>query len=581
MDRSLDDARENLAQVTNPSYSEAGHRSAQLSVTERPHLRARGLTESAASRPNVVPGESFKLAPPPRKSQPVPRSAPVSPRVVIRRASQPLLASPPSGPLPLPPVLDKPFDDPDSEIFTGSAESGSSFALGSSPLFYNRRINSQDWSPKNREDLPEDAIQFATFNDGDSDLELPVDVYKATSRSRTRTVKKALSQQSLRRPHAPPTTPAPSPATPTPPLTPSSEKSVKKQRSFHHPKVPLPPIPTGLWNPTSPATSSQSPEFAVDSKEHKRASALSGSSRKRLFSTSALRRPSTPSSNLNASIEDDNRSLFSLKSESEHRGVAVSVRSVLHEETGPTDRPSTSSGQEYKPQHILSPADMYIIEASMSSSTLPPPPDPTECEGTRRRGLSSASIRTANTDDGNSSTLSPGNASIRSHRSGPTRARTPSMRSSTSAHLSRHQTRPSQSLEDLLDRAPSPQPPMVSLPPPPRPKRGPTSSFSSTSSTSISGVDQAMPLAPPPPRRGAPGHPSSIEKALHRRSIMRKPSFLEIDDTDIEDDGSEDDDDLQELGSATHVRQFQQRINDGTVSSSFLDLARESFDTIR
>jgi len=53
----------------------------------------------------------------------------------------------------------------------------------------------------------------------------------------------------------------------------------------------------------------------------------------------------------------------------------------------------------------------------------------------------------------------------------------------------------------------------------------------------------------------------SVEKALHRRSIARKPSFL-----DINDDTDEDDSD---------------GLQDGSMHGSFLDLARESFDSVR
>jgi hypothetical protein len=52
----------------------------------------------------------------------------------------------------------------------------------------------------------------------------------------------------------------------------------------------------------------------------------------------------------------------------------------------------------------------------------------------------------------------------------------------------------------------------------------------------------------------------TVEKSLHRRSILRKPSFLDIGDDSDQATESE----VDEL-----------------VTGSFLDLARESFDTIR
>ncbi|KAH8835483.1 hypothetical protein DL96DRAFT_1574432 [Flagelloscypha sp. PMI_526] len=592
---SLDDAWESLAQAVNGSHASAakGNGVEDIPKRDRQQMRARGLTESSAGRPGYVAGEMFIR--PAQTNQPVPRSAPVSPKVIVRQASQPRLATQPTIPLPIPPPLDRPFDDPDSEIFTGHSHSPSSsnFSLGSSTLFYNRRIDLQDWSPRFKNEQTDDRIEFASFRTGDSDQDddFPSTMYRTPTHSPARTLKKALSHQSLRKPPAP-LTPNPSSASSTPPLTPSSEKSIKKQRSFHHPKIPLPPLPSALRTQSSSAghAFAQSPDLQSDLKDSKRSSALSSSSRKRLFSGSGLRRPSTASSVLAHSTEDDARSILSMQSDVDHhRTAAPSIKSVLRDDVGSPDRPATSSGissaADYTPQRILSPADMYIIEASMSSESSPTQSPTEQRLGPRPRGLSSSSSRTTLTEGGNisySTSLAPSNASVRSHRSAGAVGRVPS---NASLNPTRHVSRPSQSLEDLVDRhdrIPSPPPQLISLPPPPRPRRSTTSSFSSTRSTSgmstvstaSSGqttVDRYMPLSPPPPSaRTNRGPPSSMEKALHRRSIMRKPSFLEIDDTDVDDDESDAEVLTSKMKSAVQP-----------ISSSFLDLARESFDTVR
>lgn len=52
-----------------------------------------------------------------------------------------------------------------------------------------------------------------------------------------------------------------------------------------------------------------------------------------------------------------------------------------------------------------------------------------------------------------------------------------------------------------------------------------------------------------------------MEKIIHRRSIMRKPSFLDIDD--------ESEDEVTAIPPGSDI------------GDSFIDFARESFDTIR
>ncbi|GJE85850.1 hypothetical protein PsYK624_019290 [Phanerochaete sordida] len=164
------------------------------------------------------------------------------------------------------------------------------------------------------------------------------------------------------------------------------------------------------------------------------------------------------------------------------------------------------------------------------------------------------------------------------------------------------------------EQPPSPLHATTALPPPPRPRqtRGHVREDSAlTQASHRQSVVPLHPLSPPPMRRknsrattiaedepepaGAaagpaspPRPPSAFEqKALRRRSVMRKPSFLEIDD-----DGEEDDADLdfaREACGGAAVRAGLADIDERRtladepeeMESSFLDLDRSSFDTVR
>ena len=90
---------------------------------------------------------------------------------------------------------------------------------------------------------------------------------------------------------------------------------------------------------------------------------------------------------------------------------------------------------------------------------------------------------------------------------------------------------------------------MTSLPPPPRPRQ--RSQFTYPPDRSNPAPSFSSSVAKPSRSK------STIEKGIHRHSIMKKPSFLEIDDDDTDSDN-----DLFSGEAATE---------------SFLDLARESF----
>jgi len=95
----------------------------------------------------------------------------------------------------------------------------------------------------------------------------------------------------------------------------------------------------------------------------------------------------------------------------------------------------------------------------------------------------------------------------------------------------------------------SPADSMTSLPPPPRPRQRSQLTYPPERSNPAPSFSSSVAK----PSRSK----STIEKGIHRRSIMKKPSFLEIDDSDTDPDS-----DLFSGEAATE---------------SFLDLARESF----
>lgn len=184
-------------------------------------------------------------------------------------------------------------------------------------------------------------------------------------------------------------------------------KPPKKQRSFHHPRIPLPPLPhlrQSHHSAGSPPVS-QSSHYHADSTtstitDNRRGStptmtfpsfsslsistnpsekSLDKSSsspgrphtpvRKRLFSGSSLRR--TPSSQAHTPSEEDTRSVLSLTLEDGRPGGMYahqlspndSVASFWEDGEGNTIAVLPKPQTEYVPQQIMSPADMLALEA--------------------------------------------------------------------------------------------------------------------------------------------------------------------------------------------------------------------------
>ncbi|KAI6047963.1 hypothetical protein EDC04DRAFT_2620756 [Pisolithus marmoratus] len=134
----------------------------------------------------------------------------------------------------------------------------------------------------------------------------------------------------------------------------------RKHRSFHQAPRPL---HSALPHPSSctPATLTSAP----GSPDARRGipSSPPVSVRKRLFSGSSPRRPST------ATTEDDLRSVFSLPSEKELNHGSISLHSILLNDADSEVLPSgtpTTPATDYA-QQIMSPAEMFAVEAKVQS----------------------------------------------------------------------------------------------------------------------------------------------------------------------------------------------------------------------
>lgn len=554
----------------------------------RPVMRARGMTDLGSSQqpPNFFRNDmvAAKLDKPERRSSP--------PRVLIRepsvsRIGQPL-SPPPSHDLPPPPPIEPHHidDDDDSDILilpevsTGSASS-SSLSFASTVSSNLDILINQPYNPRQKEKrITPDRSFFSSgraLKDWDSG---PFgSSSKATASSSMaqlpsgypRTLKKAVSHQSLSKVSAPPSVPIPSP----PPESSIAAGKMRKQRSFnHHPRIPLPPLPLPLRSNNSLSSSYViSPTSDHPSSiEQRRGSSGSGtlSTRKRLFSGS--RRPSTTQS----SATDESRSIFSLPPEGEKLGSAFATTSTETQPScwdDPSDHmPSTplASTPEYTPQHIMSPAEMLKVEASFME----------EESHMRSRGMSFASMSTAASDKDDSATQSllPSSPRLnvdysrgfpsRSHSMiakalSPPRA---SLRPSTSQATMTPPTSPHRN-SFFTSTSGSPQAVLVSLPPPPRPRKShstlpthvPTPSPPPPPPPPIDQPSTSVAPLTPPPKRKILRLKSSADKVRNRKSIMKKPSFLDIGfDTDPEVEDKEE-----------------------PVSESFLDLARESLDSVQ
>jgi len=316
----------------------------------------------------------------------------------------------------------------------------------------------------------------------------------------------------------------------------SLEPELKKQRSFHQSRCPPPLAPLPLRHSNSyvpPRTSSLQPTSPVESRKGACAVA-SPVIRKRLFSGPS-RRPVT------AASEDDDRSLFSIPTDSGHQSAGRSTRireSMLSDTFSVTS--SSTTGTDYAPQRIMSPADMFKVEESLQDEL---DAKYSDMQHNRARGVSFTSASASFLADHSSvSELSQRDAPVSSTKYHP-----PARSSSTVAKPASSSLRLNVSSRPGTAQ-PSPTATMHAEPPVenpsallsiglplPRGLRSRPTTADTTSSVSSSGsrrlsaapINPLSPRPPPSRRRVTPQH-GTVDKVPH--PILRKPSFLEIAD---------------------------------------------------
>jgi hypothetical protein len=321
----------------------------------------------------------------------------ISPRVVIRQPSskklQPLLpqTAPPTSELPPAPddvrehdiSLLPAFVEHTSQSATSSSSSlsfASSLSLGLDTSEAEvrrrdiRRLKDAKKPGKSRPPSPSTSTDAT------------LDAHGLTSKSfnccrefsPTRSLKKAISIQNI------PKRPV---GNNTPPSLPSAEdtKAVKKQRSFHHTRIPMPPFPVSLKQASSSNSISMSgrdvlsvPEECRPSPQASQKSPLGSpvlsptSVRKRLFSGTSLRRST---SSQTPEPDDDTPSIFSLPSTIStltrpHTAIPIRQSSVSNkpelssfwDDEIPGNPGAGSESRDLGPQQILSPAEILKFE---------------------------------------------------------------------------------------------------------------------------------------------------------------------------------------------------------------------------
>ncbi|KAG2044475.1 hypothetical protein BDR03DRAFT_1087066 [Suillus americanus] len=290
---------------------------------------------------------------------------------------------------------------------------------------------------------------------------------------------------------------------------------LKKQHSFHRSRAHTPPTSTPASPSTPPDHDPLSAESRIPPLPHPQTVM-----RKRMFSGS--RKPST------AMTDEDLRSVFSLPTEA-GRSHLVSPRAVV----SLLDEPSSESlasgivypAAEFTPQYIMSPAEMLKMEAIVQGEfdakygeTLRNPP--------RATFASTPMYGTMYRKEGLKTTLSS------FPRSGPTRSASSVSKGPTPRSFPRPSTAQTASSTSAYHSSST----KVGLPPPQRQRTRPhtaeTMCHEDLFSRRTSNVP-FIPLSPPPrPKCAITIRTPSLagDMAVPQRSVIRKPSFLEITD---------------------------------------------------
>jgi hypothetical protein len=534
-----------------------------------------------------------------------------SPRVVIRHPSsnklQPLLpqTAPPTSELPPAPddvrqhdiSLLPAFVEHTSQSATSSSSSlsfASSISLGLDASEADvrrrdiRRLKDAKKPGKSRPSSPSTSTDAT------------LDVHGSTSKSfnccrefsPTRSLKKAISIQNM------PKRPV---GINTPPSLPSAEdtKVVKKQRSFHHTRIPVPPFPASLKQASSSNSISgrdvlSVPEECRPSPQASQKSPLSSpvlsptSVRKRLFSGTSLRRST---SSQTPEPDDDTPSIFSLPSTIStltrpHTAIPIRQSSVSNkpelssfwDDEIPGNPGAGGESRDLGPQHILSAADILKFENMVRDGgnlngfvrehDNPITPLATSRHSARTTHEQTTSVRSSAPPSATRQFNTLGTASGRFLTQDRQRIRGNSQQGKgCDVTNGRPQTGISSLGQSVRSMSIQSLNTPHGLPPPPRLRSRPSTSSGASSGVidnvpslppgDRSSVVALAPLSPPPARSSATRRvldPPSVAPSL-RPGISRTPSFLDMrDDMDRELPPPED---------------------------SFLDMGKVSLDTVR
>ena len=490
-------------------------------VKSTPRIRPRRYTEATSHSTPSLPHVHRKTPTPPMydpKSIPaLPRSPTIHREVSVRVAAEPPCAPPPHA-LPAVPI---PCDTGDDSVSNDShqSSSGISFASSASHILDD---NDDYLDPRYRimmeRPMTADRESVTSGMPVYKDILLkenltPPSTANCPPSSSGHSLKKSLSHSTLQKCMATWLPPSPSSSDAN-----AADREPRKQRSFHHSRNQPPPL-----RHVSSCTPSTSARESPDS--HRGPPSSPPVTRKRLFSGSSQRRPST------ATTEDDLRSIFSLPSEIERSQATVPLHSAqLNEghdsDAAPHGAPLTAP-TEYA-QQIMSPAEMFALEAKVQSEF-----EGKHGEPIRNRQHIPASILVTPQHEPfvrkgpNTAPSSFNRFGARTFPNGSLDLPAPQLnvRPSTAQELPHS----SSSLLSVQSR-PSTGLPLPSQPNFSRPHTA-ESSYSKTSHAPCVAGNRASnvftPLSPPPRR---PPTRVVVNREEPQRLMIRKPSFLDIND---------------------------------------------------
>jgi hypothetical protein len=394
--------------------------------------------------------------------------------------------------------------------------------------------------------------------------------------SPTRTLKKAISIQNL---------PKRSPGNGKPPSQSPVEdtKSMKKQRSFHHTRIPMPPFPASLMQ-TGSSNASGVPEEPKASVQLPQKSPLSSpvlsptNVRKRLFSGTGLR---CSVSSQTPDPDDDSPSIFSLPSvasilPSPHTTVPISGSSKRQlssfwDDEIPINPDAGNESRDIGPRHILSAADILKFENMVLDSenrngfvrsrenSITSPATPNHLVRTAHD--LAAPVKSVSPPSAGRQFYSLGTGSSRSLALGRQRTRGSSLQGKNVKN-SRPQigvTSLGQAVRSLSSQSLSA---LHGLPQPPRQRTRPSTSSGAGSPTTEdaplftpgdrTSIIALMPLSPPPARRSITRRALDPPSATptFRPMVSRRPSFLDMRD-DLDRELPPPDDSFLDMGKAS------------------------------